>query len=151
MWTPTSRQAGGVDVARQEWSRGWGSNQQAAIGLNVGATEYYALVHGTVHGLGLQAYLEDWGLRLDLMIEGDSASAKSFAHRQGLGKQRHVQTRYLWVQERIARKEFPKIKGDTDSNVSDILTKSIATKTLLRHMEQLGQVSVQPSKLHKKT
>ena len=71
------------------------ANLQASAGLNVGETEYYALVHGAVHGLGLQSYLRDWGLHFDLVIESDSTRAKSFASWQGLGKQRHVQTRYL--------------------------------------------------------
>ena len=125
------------------------SNLQASSGLNVGETEYYALVHGAVHGLGLQSYLEDWGIRLDLVIESDSTSAASFASRQGLGKQRHVQTRYLWVQERIARREFEIKKVAGGLNVSDILTKSCPGVLLQRHMEKIGQVEVEPSKLHK--
>ena len=126
------------------------SNLQASARLNVGETEYYALVHGAVHGLGLQSYLKDLGLHLDLVIESDSTSAKSFASRQGLGKQRYVQTRYLWVQERIARKEFAIQKVESGKNVSDILTKDTASPLLLRHMEKLGQELVVPSPLHKR-
>ena len=125
------------------------SNLQASAGLNVGETEYYALVHGAVHGLGLQSYVRDLGLHLDLIMESDSTSAKSFACRQGLGKQRHVQTRYLWVQERIARKEFVIQKVESGRNVSDILTKCTPSPLLLRHMEKLGQQVVVPSPLHK--
>ena len=126
------------------------SNLQASAGLNVGETDYYALVHGALHGLGLQSYLKDLGLHLDLVVESDSTSAKSFASRQGLGKQRHVQTRYLWVQERIARKEFVIQKVDSGKNVSDILTKATASPLLQKHMEKLGQEVVVPSPLHKR-
>ena len=125
------------------------SNLQASSGLNVGETEYYAWVHGAVHGLGMQSYLADWGIHLGLVIESDSTSAKSFASRQGLGKQRHVQTRYLWVQERIARKEFQIQKVQGEKNVSDILTKATSGPLLERHLEKLGQVVVAPSPLHK--
>ena len=125
------------------------SNLQASAGLNVGETEYYALVHGAVHGLGLQSYLEDCGIRSDLEIESDSTSAASFASRQGLGKQRHVQTRYLWVQERVARREFVIKIVAGDLNVSDILTKSCPGVLLQRHMEKLSQIQVELSKLHK--
>ena len=126
------------------------SNLQASSGLNVGETEYYALVHGTVHGLGMQSYLEDWGLHLDLVIESDSTSAKSFASRQWLGKQRHVHTRYLWVQERIARMEFAIQKIDGEKNTSDTLTKATSSPLLQRHLEKLGHVVVVPSPLHKR-
>ena len=102
-----------------------------------------------MQGLGLQSYLEDWGIKLDLAIESDSTSAKSFASRQGLGKQRHVQTRYLWVQERVARKEFVITKVESEKNVSDILTKSCSGVLLQRHLQKLGHAEVEPSRLHK--
>ena len=125
------------------------SNLQASSSLNVGETEYYALVHGAVHGLGMQSYLVDWGMHLGVIIESDSTSAKSFASRQGLDKQRHVQTRYLWVQERIARKEFEIQKVQGEKNVSDILTKATSGSLLEKHLAKLGQVVVVPSPLHK--
>ena len=80
------------------------SNLQSAIGLNVSESDYYALVHGGAHGLGLQAFPNDLGVKVNVEVASDSSSAKSFASRQGLGKQRHVQTRYLWLQERVALK-----------------------------------------------
>jgi hypothetical protein len=78
------------------------SNLQSAIGLNVSGAEFDALVHGCAHGLGLQAFLRDLGLDFVVLVESDSSSARAFASHKGLGKQRHVQTRFLWIQERIA-------------------------------------------------
>ena len=71
------------------------SNMQTALGLNVGEAGFYALVHGGCHGLGFQAFLQDLGMDLKLVVESDSNSARAFTSRRGLGKQRHVQTRYL--------------------------------------------------------
>ena len=56
------------------------SNLETSVGLNVSERDFYALVHAAAYGLGL-----------------DSSSAKASASRRGLGKQRHVQTRYLWI------------------------------------------------------
>ena len=114
------------------------SNLQTPIGLNVSEAEYYALVHGAAHGLGLQSFMRDIGIDLKLVIESDSTSAKSFANRRGLGKQRHVETRYLWLQDRIAFKHLEVRKVGTWSNVSDILTKSTDGPTLQRHMATMG-------------
>ena len=124
------------------------ANLQASAGLNVGETEYYALVHGAAHGLGLQSYLVNWGIHLDLVVENDSSSARSFASRQGPGKQRHVQTRYPWLQERIARKDLTICRVESGNNVSDILTKATSGPTLQKHLAKLGQVEVEPSSLH---
>ena len=125
------------------------SNLQSAIGLNVSESEYYALVHGGAHGLGLQAFLNDLGVKVDVEVASDSNSAKSFASRQGLGKQRHVQTRYLWLQERVALKHITvrKIKGT--ENESDILTKAVAAPTMQKHMKSMGFVDVASGRMHK--
>ena len=77
------------------------SDLQTSIGLNVSEAEYYALVHGAAHGLGLRSYFADLGLPIDIVVQSDSNAAKAFASRRGLGKQRHVMTRYLWLQERV--------------------------------------------------
>lgn len=78
------------------------SNLQTPIGLNVSEAEYYALVHGSGHALGIQSYLTDLGIDVDIVIQSDAYAAKALASRQGLGKQRHVQTLYLWIRNQVA-------------------------------------------------
>ena len=125
------------------------SNLQTPIGLNVSEAEYYALCHGAAHGLGLQSFMRDIGIDLKLVVESDSTSAKSFASRRGLGKQRHVETRYLWLQDRVAFKHLEIKKVATRDNVSDILTKSIDAPTLQRHLRTMGFVEVEKSSMQK--
>ena len=78
------------------------SNIQSTIALSTGESEYYALVKGGPVGLGLQSLCADLGLDLEVAIEGDSNAAKGAVDRVGLGKARRIQTRYLWLQERVA-------------------------------------------------
>ncbi|CAE8638172.1 unnamed protein product, partial [Polarella glacialis] len=119
------------------------SNLQSAIGLNVSEAEFYAVVHGGAHGLGLQAFLADLGLHLDIVIESDSSSARAFSQRVGLGKQRHLQTRFLWILERVAANHFSVVKVDTTRNVSDILTKATTAAVIRKHMLSMGLVEVE--------
>ena len=42
--------------------------------------EFYALVHGACHGLGMQSYLKDLGIDMSVEIESDSSSAKSYSY-----------------------------------------------------------------------
>ena len=125
------------------------SNLQTSIGLNVAETEYYALCHGAAHGLGLQSFMRDLNLNVTLMVESDSNSARSFASRLGLGRQRHVQTRYLWLQSAVAGGRVEIKRVPTKDNVSDILTKPCDASTLVRHLKTLGLVVVERSALHK--
>ena len=125
------------------------SNLQSAIGLNVSESEYYALCHGGAHGLGLQAFLNDLGVKVEVEVQSDSSSARSFASRQGLGKQRHVQTRYLWLQERVALKHLSVKKIRGEDNDSDVLTKAVAAPTMQKHMRSMGYVDVERSRIQK--
>jgi len=125
------------------------SNLQSSVGLNVSECEFYALVHGAAHGLGMQAFLRDIGIDIPLVVESDSTSAKSFASRKGLGKQRHVQTRYLWIQDRVAAKSFEIRKVCTHWNVSDVLTKTVTRSLLDKHLEMMGFCDVDLSLKHK--
>ena len=96
------------------------SNLQTAIGLNVSEAECYALCHGSAHGLGFQAYLADLSIPLPLEKESDSTSAKSLASRKGLGKQRHVQTRYHRLQDQVASGAIAITKIPSGENVSGV-------------------------------
>eukprot|EP00435_Cladocopium_sp_Y103_P033123 s170_g8.t1 len=127
------------------------SNLQSVLGLNVSEAEYYALTHGAAHGLGMQSYFQDIGLSLGVVLESDSSSAKSFASRQGLGKQRHVQVRYLWLQQAVAKHNVVIRKINTKHNVSDILTKSSDSTTISKHMLQMGLESHEPDAALQKT
>ena len=98
-------------------------NLQCAMGFKVSEARYFALCHGAPHGLALKANLRDLGLTLDLRVKSDSSSARSFANRRGLGRQRHVQTRYLWLRTRIAHKKLKVERVATKSDLSHILAK----------------------------
>ena len=53
-------------------------------------------------GLGLQSLLQDFGVEVEVLVESDATAAKGTVNRVGLGKARHIQTCYLWLQERVA-------------------------------------------------
>ena len=101
------------------------SNIQSTIALSTGESEYYALVKGGSVGLGLQSLCADLGLDLEVAIERDSNAAKGTVNRVGLGKARHIQTRYLWLQERVAERHLKVHHVPGVKNKADVLTKSV--------------------------
>ena len=101
------------------------SNVQSTIALSTGESEYYALVKGGATGLGLQSLLADFGIEVWVLIEGDSNAAKGTVNRVGLGKARHIQTRYLWLQERVAADHLKIQHVPGKQNKADVLTKSV--------------------------
>ena len=112
---------------------------QSTLSLSVEESDWYALVKGCAVGFGLQGLLKDWGVDIKVRIKTDSSAAIGIGNRRGLGKLRHVQTRYLWVQERIAHKDLTVAKVHTSVNFSDMLTKPMSGEELRKFSEMIGQ------------
>ena len=87
--------------------------------------EYYAMVKASAEALGIQAPLADsgWAVRIRLCV--DSSAAKAMASRSGVGRVRHMEVRFLWLQDVVMRKrlELKKICGK--KNPADVLTKPL--------------------------
>ena len=92
--------------------------------MSVGEAEYYALVTGSAEGLGIESLANDMGYDVKVaVVWTDSNTARSLASRRGLGKMRHMELRYLWVQEMVkeGRLKVKRVKGE--DNPADHLTK----------------------------
>ena len=101
---------------------------------------YYALVKGGSTGLGIQSLLADYGITVAVTIESDSNAAKGTVNRVGLGKARHIQTRYLWLQERVAENHLKVVHVPGKQNGSDVLTKSVPGTQMHKTMLKSGYV-----------
>ena len=116
------------------------SNLQSTISLSSGESEFYAIVKGTALVLSMAALLAEWDYPVTCAVSSDSSAARGTCSRRGLGKLRHVQTRYLWVQERVQRKEVVIDAVGTHHNVSDMCTKTLPADVVQRHMSAMGQL-----------
>lgn len=106
------------------------SSLQSTVSLSSGEAEYYAAVQGAAAGLGLAALMSDWGVKLSVAIGVDSSAACGITNRRGIGRIRHIATRWLWLQERVASKEVRVQKISTDANRADALTKGLSADRL---------------------
>ena len=126
------------------------SNIQSAISLSSGESEWYGLVKGSASGLGLQSMLQDWGISIRLVVLSDSSAARGFSARQGLGRMRHIQTRYLWVQERVRDGHLRVLPIRGKHNPADLFTEPVNGAVRERFLRTLGFVHVSASEKHKR-
>ena len=82
----------GVNVS--SWAR-----TQKAIATSSGESELYAMSAGAAEALGLRELLTDIGLPTTVRLRCDSAAAMGTATRQGLCRMKHLQVRYLALQQ----------------------------------------------------
>ena len=111
---------------------------QAVIALSSGEAEYYCLVTGCSEALGEQSTLADWGIKVKIHVLMDATAGKSIGSRRGLGKVKHLDTIFLWVQDHVTQGRITIGKIHTSMNYADILTKPVGGTTLRRLMEDMG-------------
>ncbi len=85
--------------------RGW-STTQSVIALSSGEAEYYAALQGASVALGFQSMPADLGITAKITLYSDSSAARGIIHRAGLGKLRHLETGYLWLQAAVKAKRL---------------------------------------------
>ena len=85
--------------------KSYATNQQI-IALSSGEAELYALTKAGSQTLGIRANAADLGMSLDGVLFTDSTAAIGMTFRTGVGKVRHINVQYLWIQERVALKEL---------------------------------------------
>ena len=107
---------GGIVV--KSWSR-----TQRGRSLSSAEAEYYAIVTGAAEALAVQALAEELGWKMSVRVHTDSSAAKAVASRRGLGKLRHIELKYLWVQELLQEQRIAIKKINGLDNPADCLTK----------------------------
>ncbi len=78
------------------WSR-----TQSCIALSSGEAEPNAMLNAACEGLQLQNLLKEIGDEKDLLLRGDSSASHGTPQRLGSGRVKHLQTRQLWLQEKV--------------------------------------------------
>ena len=108
------------------------------VAISSAESELYAAVKTSSEVLGLMSLMKDLGVHVAGSVLGDASACLGIIQRKGLGKVRHIDTSYLWVQERAARKEilYGKIWGK--KNPADLMTKYLPAEVIREHLERLG-------------
>jgi hypothetical protein len=78
------------------------------------------------------------GYDFQLRIWVDSTTAKAIAARIGLGKVRHMEVKYLWVQQAMKAKKFEVKKVAGEKNFADIGTKPKRFSEMVELLDQMG-------------
>ena len=122
--------------------KAWCSTQ-GALALSSAEAEYYSLVEGVLRARGLQNIGKEIGMdgteesvKLKVMI--DSSAAKAFVSKRGSGKMRHIEVKWLWLQEEVrkGRVEVGKVRGDL--NPADLMTKYLNVKEIEQRLASMS-------------
>ena len=85
------------------------------------------------------------GLRDVLAI--DAKATEHILHRQGIGRMKHIDAAYLWLQDEIGSKRFGVRRVKSEKNAADLRTKPLSKSSQLRNAASLWDMSTWPKKV----
>ena len=80
----------------KSWSR-----SQGPVAISSGEAEFYAAIKGACEGLGIKSLLEDLGFYDQVEVIQDSTAAKGTASRAGIGRIKHLDVGWCWIQQTV--------------------------------------------------
>ena len=107
---------------------------QAVIALSSGEAEYCGLISTASAALGEQAMLADWNISCPVCVNMDATTGMSIGSRRGLGKVKHIDTCFLWVQDLVDRQRIRLKKVNTGDMLADIMTKPLDAGTIRKFL-----------------
>ena len=116
------------------------SSTQTTIALSSGEAELGGLCKGASMGLGLKSVADDLGIQYPVTVQTDATAAMGMARRGGIGKVRHLDVSFLWVQERSKAKSFKLQKVLGAENIADAMTKYLDRPALEKHFKNMHLV-----------
>ena len=94
----------------------------AVQALSSPEAETYGIGSGIVEGLGIKNLLEQLDEEVELEIGSDSSSGIAISSRLGQGRLKHVEIKYLFMQNHVKRREIKIDKVDAKVNDADWMT-----------------------------
>ena len=114
------------------WSRA-----QSCIALSSGEAELNAMLKAASEGLMLKNLFAEIGEPVGLHLRGDSSASHGTLQRLGSGRIKHLQTRQLWLQERVYVGDVSVEKIPRAVNWADMLTHGWVAGDA-HHFESMG-------------
>ena len=129
--------SGGVILHGSHYIKSW-SKTQSLVALSSAEAELYGIVKTSSELLGLRSIVQDLGKSFGALVYSDASAALGVIQRQGLGRLRHVDCSFLFVQALNANKvvQYAKVVGQ--DNPADLGTKGLCAEGLLKHIGFVG-------------
>ena len=111
----------------------WSSTQHI-IALSSAEAELYALLKYACQTIGIVNLDSVFGIVFQASVRTDASAALAITQRQGLGKWRHIDAHWLWIQERVKSGDLITNKVNGKENPADLLTKHLTGDEIQKHL-----------------
>ena len=121
----------------------WSSKKQTCIALSTMEAEFVALSAAVQEGVWLKRFLDHLGVvehaASSLLVNCDSQVAIAYTKDPKYhGKTKHIDTKYNFVKDMVARKDVNLQYISTHRMIADPMTKPIPRDVFIGHVKSLG-------------
>jgi len=134
----TRRSTSGGTLSIGSHLLGHWARTQVGVALSSGEAELNAALKVGTEAIGVDVMSKEMGIVLEIELLGDSSAAKGTLSRQGSGKVKHLETKQLWLQEKIASGYIKYTKIPRAKNVADALTHYWTAAEGEKHFKRMG-------------
>lgn len=116
----------------------WSSTQQT-VTLNSGEAELYGVGKGATEALGIRSLAQDMGIGQNLQISlyAGSSAAIGIGRPTGIGKDIHLATGQMWIQEKIRQKDISWYKVLGTESLADLFTKHVLGESVDAYLDTM--------------
>lgn len=115
------------------------SKTQSVIATSTAEAEFYSMCSAASQAVGLKSLLDNIGETLTIKIGEGATAGKSVASRRGLGRPKHVQVQYLWVQSLVKDGDIVLAMILGDEHESDLMTEHLPAAEQNSLLDKMGQ------------
>ena len=109
------------------------TRKQRIIAKSSAEAELYAAALGASDAKGVQSMMFDLGFEVKPVLAIDAKATEHILHRQGIGKLKHIDVAYLWVQDEIRSQRLQVRRIRSEENVADLGTKPLSRAVIAKH------------------
>ena len=109
------------------------TRKQKIIARSSAEAELYAAALGASELKGIISLMKDLGYEKKPVLAIDAKAAEHILHRQGIGKLKHIDVAYLWIQDEVRSRRLQVRRVKSEDNLADLGTKPLGKAVIAKH------------------
>ena len=118
------------------------TRKQKNIARSSAEAELYAAALGTSELKGIVSLLKDLGYEKNPVLAIDAKATEHILHRKGIGKLKHIDVAYLWIQDEVRSQRLKVRRVRYEDNIADLGTKPLSKAVIAKHCLTMGYVNM---------
>ena len=118
------------------------TRKQKIIARSSAEAELYAAALGASELKGIISLMRDLGQDKKPVLTIDAKATEHILHRQGIGKLKHIDVAYLWIQDEVRSRRLQVRRVKSEDNIADLGTKPLSKAVIAKHCTMMGYVNM---------